>query len=125
MKKYFTLNKAELLVIIGLSICTTLATLTISEDSLLLPARWVLGLIFCFFIPGYCLLGALFPSKEMDMVERFILSVGLSLAILPIIGIILSITIGRIDSQTTVLSLLVFTILTYLLNLRRSYQIKN
>ena len=50
-------------------------------------ARIVLGLPFVLFFPGYVLNLALFPRKEgMGGIERVVLSFGLSIAVVPLIG---------------------------------------
>lgn len=43
-------------------------------------ARYVLGSIFVLFLPGYSLIKALFPTRELDNIERTALSIGMSLA---------------------------------------------
>jgi len=55
------------------------------------PLRVILGLPFLLFIPGYLLILVLFPAKKtiqgIDLIERLALSVGLSIAIVPLIGL--------------------------------------
>ena len=56
-------------------------------------ARQVLGLVFVLFLPGYAATAALFPENEqIDMIERLALSFGLSIAIIPLIGLGLNFT---------------------------------
>jgi len=63
------------------------------------------------FIPGYVTVEALFPKgREMDGIERFALSVGLSLALVPLIGLLLNYTPWGIRLTPIVLSLVVFTV---------------
>jgi hypothetical protein len=50
------------------------------------PVQVVLGLLMVFFIPGYCLVNALFPRRnefdpEIDIVYRITLGIGLSMAL--------------------------------------------
>ncbi len=52
--------------------------------------RVIAGGIFVLFIPGYALVQLLFPKKEMDIVERIALSIGLSLAVVPLVGLLLN-----------------------------------
>lgn len=52
--------------------------------------RIVAGGAFVLFIPGYALIQLLFPTKDMDTIERIALSVGLSLAVAPLIGLMLN-----------------------------------
>jgi uncharacterized membrane protein len=45
------------------------------------------------FFPGYVFITALFPEKkELDNLERLALSLGLSIAIVPLIGLLLNYT---------------------------------
>src|SRR3989304_879938 len=55
------------------------------------PARLVLALPFVLFFPGYDLTAALFPRRgQIDLVERVALSLGLSVAVVPLIGLALN-----------------------------------
>lgn len=53
----------------------------------------ILGLPFLLFFPGYALMTALFPKREgMGGIKRVALSFGISIAIVPIIGLIFNYT---------------------------------
>ena len=56
-----------------------------------LAALWVLlGLMYVFFVPGYCLTAALFPlASDLDRPARIGLSVALSVASVPIVALVL------------------------------------
>jgi len=57
--------------------------------------RIILGLPFVLFFPGYALIAALFTRKEgMSGIERVALSLGMSIAVVPLIGLILNYTLG-------------------------------
>jgi len=57
--------------------------------------RIILGLPFVLLFPGYALISTLFPQKErLGGIERLALSFGLSLALVPITGLILNYTFG-------------------------------
>ncbi|PXF56444.1 MAG: hypothetical protein C4B59_16880 [Candidatus Methanogaster sp.] len=76
------------------------------------PVRVVLGLLLVLFLPGYSLVAALFPrSADLDGVERVALSFGLSIAIVPLIGLGLNYTQYGIRLVPVLLGLSVFTIL--------------
>ncbi|MGM0405535.1 MAG: DUF1616 domain-containing protein [Thermoplasmatota archaeon] len=54
-------------------------------------ARTVFGLPYLLFFPGYVLVSFLFPEEEpLDKIERIALSFGLSIAITPLIGLLLN-----------------------------------
>ncbi len=56
-------------------------------------ARTVLGLPYLLFFPGYVLISFLFPEEEpLDKIERIALSFGLSIAITPLVGLLLNYT---------------------------------
>lgn len=55
--------------------------------------RIALGLVFILFCPGYVLTAALFPKdSDLDWIERLALSFGLSIAVVPLIGLGLNFT---------------------------------
>src|SRR5574337_199101 len=73
------------------------------------PARIVLGLPFVLFFPGYVLIAALYPRRsDLDDVERLALSLGLSLAVVPLIGLVLNYTPWGIRLTPILLSLALF-----------------
>ena len=75
------------------------------------PARIVLGLPFLLFFPGYTLTAALFPKKDrLGGVERVALSFGLSIAVVPLVGLILNYTPWGIRLEPILISLAVFII---------------
>jgi uncharacterized membrane protein len=73
------------------------------------PLRIVLGLPFILFFPGYTLIAALFPKREsISGIERIALSFGLSIAVVPLIGLILNYTPWGIRLYPILISLTVF-----------------
>ncbi len=71
--------------------------------------RIVLGLMFVLFLPGYALIAALFPSNEsIDWIERIALSFGLSIAVTPLIGLMLNYTPWGIRLEPIVASVSIF-----------------
>lgn len=57
------------------------------------PLRYVLGTLFVLFLPGYALVEALYPrGDELSPLERLALSIGLSLAVVPLVGLVLNYT---------------------------------
>ena len=78
----------DLLLIVALSIILLpLALVTTGA------ARIVLGVLFVLFFPGYTLVAALFPARNsIGRIERLALSFGLSIAVVPLIGLGLNYT---------------------------------
>ena len=76
-------------------------------------ARIILGLPFLLFFPGYTLVAALFPKKgSLGGVERVALSFGLSIAVVPLVGLVLNFTPWGIRLDPILISLAVFIIAT-------------
>jgi Protein of unknown function (DUF1616) len=74
--------------------------------------RVVLGFIFALFLPGYSLLELLFPKdSELGSLERLTLDVGISLAVVPLIGLLLNFTPWGIRFAPIVTSLATFTVI--------------
>ena len=93
------------------SILLALATLVFTLTPLNLPVRIPLGLVMVLFVPGYTLIAALFPKKaDLEGIERTALSFGLSIAVVPLIGLGLNYTPWGIRLTPVVVSLAIFTI---------------
>jgi hypothetical protein len=110
------------------TVATTIAVVfAIPED--LYPwvyIRYVLGTIFVLWLPGYSFIKALFPKdlpfarglartletseKNLDTIERAALSLGMSLALVPIVGLLLNYTPWGIRLAPISISLLALTI---------------
>ena len=59
------------------------------------PVRIILVLLLVLFLPGYSLIAALFPRKnDLDGIERIALSFGLSIAVVPLLGLALNYTVS-------------------------------
>lgn len=90
----------------------TVLTLIFVQDPMLseTPLRTVLGIPMVLFFPGYVLAAALYPKRQdLEEVERVALSFGLSIAIVPIMGLLLNFTFG-ISLIPILLSLSSYTI---------------
>ena len=75
------------------------------------PVRIVLGLLLVLFLPGYSLIAALFPGKDdLDGIERIALSFGLSIAVVPLLGLVLNYTPFGIRLVPVLTVLLIFTV---------------
>lgn len=93
------------------SLTTFLAIYVLPSTYPLVILRWVVGFVFVLLLPGYVTIQALFPEgKELDSIERFALTVGLSLAITPLIGLLLNYTPWGIRLNPIVVALSLFTL---------------
>ena len=110
----------------SLAIATAITVFTVPEDAYpVVYIRYVLGSIFVLGLPGFTLIKALFPSKkEMDTIERLALSIGLSLAIVPIVGLLLNYTPWGIRLTPITLSLLALTVTFATAAILREHQTK-
>jgi uncharacterized membrane protein len=75
--------------------------------------RMVLGVFMVIFSPGYSLLSALYPRKgDLSATERIALSFGLSLAIVPLLGLILNYTPLGIKIIPVLITIVIFIVIT-------------
>lgn len=106
-----------------ITVAATLAALVsvflISEEAYpIVIVRYVLGAIFILWLPGYAFIKALFPvtlpiktsDKNLDTIERAALSFGMSLALVPIVGLLLNYTPWGIRLTPITVSLTALTL---------------
>jgi L-cystine uptake protein TcyP (sodium:dicarboxylate symporter family) len=106
-------------VMIITGLLTAATVFTISENMYpWIYARNVLGVVFVLFMPGYSFVKAFFPnnvfaktsrSESLETIIRFALSIGMSIALVSIVGLLLYFSPWSLDLTTEVLSLLAFT----------------
>jgi len=76
------------------------------------PLRIIVGFPLILFLPGYSLICALFPKKdELNPIEKIALSIGLSIAIVVIIGLALNYTPWGIRLGPILLAISSFTLI--------------
>jgi len=110
-------------IIIAIAAITTTLIFTVPEDAYpIVYVRYVLSSIFVLFLPGYSFTKALFPTKEWDIIERTALSIGLSLALVALIGLLLNYTPWGIATTPGTLSLLSITIISATVGIVREHQ---
>lgn len=97
----------DLILIFAFSVTMLVIVLLSNFDGSVI--RTVLGFVFALFVPGYLFIAALFPHKsDLTLAERLAFSVGLSIALVPVAGVILNSTsFGiRLVPMTTLLFIL-------------------
>lgn len=124
-----------------LAVATAIVVFTVPQDAFpLVYVRYVLGTIFILWLPGYAFIKALFPQnlpfaqalarsldtseKNLDTIERIALSLGMSLALVPIVGLLLNYTPWGIRLTPIVLSLLALTMIFATAAVTREHQIR-
>ena len=106
------------------ALATFLAIYVLPSTYPLVILRWIVGSIFVLFLPGYVTIQALFPEgKELDNIERFALTIGLSLAITPLIGLLLNYTPWGIRLDPIVAALSIFTLGIAITGTLRKYKL--
>jgi uncharacterized membrane protein len=113
---------------LGFAIASLLVALCLASVYLsgLAPAlaalRIVLGSIFVLFLPGYSLVEALYPKEEdLSSLERLALSIGLSLALVPLVGLLLNYSPWGIRLDPVVASLSTLTLALLLASAYRKF----
>jgi uncharacterized membrane protein len=94
--------------------------------------RNVLGIIFVLWLPGYTVIKTLFPvrvpiktsTESLDNIERIALSLGMSIALVPIVGLLLYYTPWGIGLIPVVLSLLALSLIFATVAIIRENQAK-
>ena len=121
----FSAHAAWFWIIITISVATTISVFTIPEKAIpYVYIRYILGSIFVLLLPGYSLIKTLFPTREIDNIERTALSIGMSLALVPLVGLLLNYTPWGIRLTPITLSLLALTIILTITGLLREHNEK-
>ena len=106
MLRYFPKDLA-LVILLTLS-CMLFVLISPLDET---PVRVVLGLLLVLFLPGYSLIAALFPGRDdPDGIERIALSFGLSIAVVPLLGLALNYTPFGIRLVPVLVGLSVFAV---------------
>lgn len=67
--------------------------------------RMITGAVFVLFIPGNALVQLLFAHRNMEQTEQMVLSVGLSIALICIIGLMLKYILSALTVESAVISI--------------------
>lgn len=87
-------------------------------------ARYLFGSVFVLFLPGYSLIRVLFDRRELDIIERLALSIGLSLALVPMAGLLLNYTPWGIRTIPVTICLLALTLVFASASVIRDYTMR-
>lgn len=109
---------------IVLAIATALSIFSLPDNSYPLTyVRHILGAFFILFLPGYSLTKFLFSEKELDNIEHTALTIGLSLTLVAITGLVLNYTVWGIRTFPITLSLLIFILIFATAGIIREHQL--
>jgi uncharacterized membrane protein len=105
------------------------AALTLTFLPLVPPLRAILAMPLLLFVPGYALVAAIYPKctdsdrgdflypeeitdtdTGLHVIERMLLSVGMSVAVLPILGVVIWATVGGISTDIVLFGVSTFTL---------------
>ena len=131
----FSLKSLWLWLSIIIAIATAVVVFAVPENNYpLMYIRQILGSIFVLFLPGFVCLKTLYPSKvpvatsseNLDTIERIALSIGLSIALTAVLGLILNYSpFWGIRLMPVTLSLLALTLIFATSGIIREYQTKS
>lgn len=120
-------------IIMILALVAATLVFTVPENAYpIIYVRYILGSIFVLWLPGYSFTKALFPKehsvptekKELNSIERTVLSIAMSWALVPIAGLVLNYTPWGIRVTPITISLLALTITFATAAVIREHQIK-
>jgi hypothetical protein len=110
--------------IVVLVFLTLLIVYTTSILPQLLVLRYFLGTLYVLYLPGFTLVEALYPGeRDLNPLEHLALSIGLSLAVVPLIGLILNYTPWGIRLGSVTTSLALYTLGVSVISLIRKYNV--
>jgi len=94
------------------------------DNMMLETIRALLGFIILFFLPGYAFSYVLYPGKELQMLERIALSIGLSISLVVLSVLVLNTILGvAINLMNSLLIILSITLASALTAIKRKKQI--
>jgi len=97
----------ELLLLNAVTVLLVLAIILLPSSAL----RFILGVPFLLFAPGYALIAALFPrKKQIDTLERIAYSLGFSVATVALIGLALNYTPWGVRLYPVLISIAFFVL---------------
>jgi uncharacterized membrane protein len=97
----------ELLLLNAVTVLLVLAITLLPSSAL----RFILGVPFLLFAPGYALIAALFPrKKQIDTIERIAYSLGFSVATVALIGLVLNYTPWGVRLYPVLISIAFFVL---------------
>lgn len=97
---------------VSLMVITALIVFFSTPESidLIIYSRYILGSIYILWFPGYSIVRAILPKGELKNTERIVLSLGMSLASVSMVGLLLNFTPSGLNTISVTLSMFGITI---------------
>ena len=108
-------------IVIATLVTSLIVLLGFDDKSPLIYVRYTMGLIFVLFLPGFSMLKP-FPDKQLDFFEMLAFSIGISLALVPLVVQPLNFTPVGIGVSSVTLSILIITLFFSILAGIRGFQ---
>ncbi|MCW4050738.1 MAG: DUF1616 domain-containing protein [Candidatus Bathyarchaeota archaeon] len=110
-------------VVLGFLVVVSLSVFVLPQVSPWVYLRYVGGAVYVLYVPGAVFIEMLYPKRvELEDLERFALGVGLSLAIVPLVGLVLNYTPWGIRLNPIYVGLSMLTIVFGGAGVYRKYQ---
>lgn len=108
-------------ILLAFIVSTIMLALYVTKPPLIY-LRYVFGSLYVLYVPGAVLLEALYPrGEELEPLERLALSIGLSLALVPLVGLVLNYTPWGIRLVPIIISLALLALSLAIIALYRKY----
>jgi len=118
----YSRHNAGFIITITLLLLTIISIYTSQYSTIITIIRYMLGALLVLFLPGYALIETLYPKEEdLTPLERLALSIGLSLALVPLIGLILNYTPWGIRLDPIIIALTTLTLTLLIISTYRKY----
>lgn len=121
---FFSSETVWFWVITIFAIVSAAKLLTVSEVASIDYVRYLLVSAFVVYIPGYSMTRALFIKKEMDSIERTVLSIVMSVGLVTSVAFVLNYTSWGIRLVPVTFSLLILTLTFSIVALIRENRIR-
>lgn len=109
---------------ITISLATVISTYLLNDaNNPLIYLRYMLGIVYIVFLPGFCFIKILFPNKEIYDFETMGLSIGTSLVLIPLSGLLLNYTPWGIEVIPMILSINILTIGLSIIGIFQEFQV--
>ena len=86
------------------------ATFALPQDGLWIAAKRIAGAVFLFAVPGYVLSNVLVARNRLSTIERIAVSVGLSLAVVSLLGMVLAYGVAGVKLEPVMASVTAFVV---------------